>query len=164
MNVFEHAMQMELDGKKYYEESAEKVDLPQLKQVLMELASDENKHYNLFKAMRDNALDKYGEIVKSEVFDNTKNIFTNMISDDKDLSFSDDIIKIWEQASKIEKEAELFYKNKAEEVDDPKKKELLLQIAKEENHHWKTIDNIVNFLKRPANWIEDAEWRNFEEY
>ena len=37
MNVFEHAMQMELDGKKYYEECAEKVELPQLKQVLMEL-------------------------------------------------------------------------------------------------------------------------------
>ena len=74
MKVYEHAMQMELDGKKYYEECAEKVELPYLKQVLMELASDEVKHYEIFKAMRDNIEPEFEESAQTKIFTSIKNV------------------------------------------------------------------------------------------
>ena len=54
MNVFEHAMKMEEDGRKYYLDQAKQAKSPALRRILAELADDELKHYNLFKKMRDN--------------------------------------------------------------------------------------------------------------
>ena len=51
MNVFEHAMKMEQDGRAFYLEHAGKTSNAALKRVLEELADDELKHYNIFKAM-----------------------------------------------------------------------------------------------------------------
>ena len=61
MNVFEYAMKMEEDGRDYYLEHAEKISNPALKRVLVELAEDELKHYNTFKALRDAQSAEYKE-------------------------------------------------------------------------------------------------------
>ena len=53
MNVFEHAMKMEEDGRAYYLEHAEKTRNPLLKKLLKELADDELKHYRLFEKMKE---------------------------------------------------------------------------------------------------------------
>lgn len=164
MNIFEHAMQMELDGKKYYEEHAEKAELPQLKQILMELASDETKHYELFKAMRDNVPSEFENASETKILSKVVNIFDAIKEENKEHSFGEDMLNIWEHARKVEKEAEDFYRRAADDVGDDKKAALLLQIADEEHRHWKSIDNVIAFLKRPTQWLENAEWRNLEDY
>jgi rubrerythrin len=164
MNVFEYAMQMELDGKTYYEESVEKVDSPELKKILIELAGDEQKHYNIFKAMRDNEPVEYEESTQTKILSEVKNIFKVMKEENKDYTFPPDAKGIWEHAREVEKKAEDFYRKSAEELDDPKKAEILHKIADEEHKHWLTMDNIISFIDRPSNWLEDAEWSNLEDY
>jgi len=164
MNVFEYAMQMELDGKTYYEDSVEKVESPELKKILMELASDEQKHYNIFKAMRDNEPVEYEESTQTKILKEVKNIFQVMKENDKDYAFSADAKGIWEHAREVEKKAEEFYRKSAEEVDDPKKAEILHKIADEEHKHWVTMENIIKFIDRPSTWLENAEWSNLEDY
>lgn len=164
MNVFEYAMQMELDGKNYYEESADKVDSPELKKILMELASDEQKHYNIFKAMRDNEPVEYEESTQTKILSEVKNIFIVMKEENKDYSFPPDAKGIWEHAREVEKKTEDFYRKSACEVDDIKKAEILNKIADEEHKHWVTMENIIKFIDRPSTWLEDAEWSNLEDY
>ena len=53
MDVFEFAMKMELDGKEWYEKAAAQTTDGALKNILLEMAADEQKHYEVFKAYRD---------------------------------------------------------------------------------------------------------------
>ncbi len=56
MDIIRFAMQMELDGQAFYEKGAAATDNPQLKEVLLTLAEEEQKHYRVFKSMSDGDL------------------------------------------------------------------------------------------------------------
>ena len=164
MNIFEFAMKMEQDGKQYYEEHAAKTDSPELKRILLELAGDEEKHYTIFRALRDGVPVEYEEAKKTRILTEIKNIFEEMKTKGKDFAFPDDAKEVWLKAQQIEKDSEAFYREKANEVGDEKQKTILNKIADEEHKHWVTMESVVNFLDRPNHWLEDAEWNNLEDY
>jgi len=164
MNVFEYAMKMETDGRKFYLEHAEKVTAPELKKILLELADDELKHYNLFKALHDGKAAEYKVAEKTTILTTVKNVFEAMKSANKDYRFPSDAGKIWEQALEVEKKSEVFYRQKANEVTPANEKIILNSIADEEHRHWVTLNNVIQFLGRPKNYLADAEWSNLEEY
>ena len=89
MSIFEFAMQMELDGKAYYEELAAKTEVPQLKKVLLEMASDEQKHYNLFKAMNENEDTAYDSDQATKILASTSNIFEELKASGEQYTFSE---------------------------------------------------------------------------
>lgn len=166
MNVFEYAMKMETDGREYYLEAAEKVSSPALKQILIELADDELKHYNIFKAMRDGQTAEYKEAEKTTILATVKNVFEKLKAENGDLDFgdADEAKKIWSHARQVEKDTEAFYREKAKEVETEEQKHILNRIADEEHRHWVTMENVIQFLDRPQTWLEDAEWSNLEDY
>lgn len=49
-------------------------------------------------------------------------------------------------------------------MDDDNQKNILNKIADEEHKHWVTLESVLQFLKRPEQWLEDAEWNNLEAY
>ena len=104
MTVFDFAMQMELDGKGYYEELAAKAELPQLKKVLLEMASDEQKHYDLFKAMKEGDSAVYDADAATKIFASTKNVFEELKASGDEFSFGSDVRDGWVSAVS-EKEA-----------------------------------------------------------
>lgn len=162
MNVFEYAMQMELDGKAYYEEAAKKVDSPELKKILMEIAGDEQKHYILFKSMKDGKDVEYVESEATSILKSVKNIFVTLKEENKDYSFPKDAKKVWEHARDVEKKAEAFYRDEAEKLDNEKNATILHKIADEEHRHWVTMENVINFIDKPNQWLEDGEWADLE--
>ncbi|MDH3891399.1 MAG: ferritin family protein [candidate division Zixibacteria bacterium] len=158
MSIYDFAMQMELDGKAYYEDLAAKTDLPQLKKVLLEMASDEQKHYNLFKAMKDGEPAGYDAEQATTIFDSVKNVFEQLKESGDEFSGVGVVRDGWAKAREVEKKAEDFYRQKADEVDDPNQKQILLKIADEEHKHWTVIDHVISFLDQPGSWLENAEW------
>ena len=52
----------------------------------------------------------------------------------------------------------------AEELTDNNQKAIFNRIADEEHKHWVTMENVIQFLDKPGNWLEDAEWNNLEDY
>lgn len=164
MNIFDYAMKMEEDGRAFYLKHAEKTSVPELRRVLVELAEDELKHYNLFKAMRDGQSAEYKEDEKTTILATVKNIFESLKAESKKLSFGADAKNLWQQAQEIEKKSEDFYRQKAGEVDNEMQRLILNRIADEEHQHWVTLENVIQFLDRPKQWLEDAEWSNLEDY
>jgi rubrerythrin len=164
MNIFEHAMKMEEDGRAFYLEHAEKTSVPELKRVLVELAEDELKHYNIFKAMRDEQPVEYHDSEKTTILSTVKNVFEELKAEKKELSFQRGAKSIWEEAREVERKAEEFYREKANEVSDETQKHILNRIADEEHRHWVTMENVIQFLERPQQWLEDAEWSTLEDY
>ncbi len=164
MNIFEFAMKMEEDGRAYYLEHAEKAENPALKRVLNEMANDELKHYKIFEAMRNQETAEYLESNKTTIIDTVKSIFEELKEINKDYTAEADFRKVWEVALETEKKAEIFYREKIDEVDGENNKMILKKIADEEHNHWVVIENVLQFLDKPKRWLEDAEWNDLKTY
>ncbi len=164
MDIFEYAMKMEQDGKSYYEEHAAKMDIPALKQILLELAGDEQKHYIIFKSMRDGVAVKYEPSHDTKIFDRVRNVFEQLKSDDTEFTFPSSAKEVWVKAREIERETEKFYREKAADLQDKNQQMVINKIADEEHKHWATMEQVIKFLDRPSTWLENAEWNNLEDY
>lgn len=165
MNAFEYAMQMELTGKKYFEDQAGKMAEPALKRIFEELTSDEEHHYKVFQMLRDGQSPDYEAAFRTDILATTKNIFQKLSQQKKKFEkFAQGVKDVWIKARDIEDDAETFYREQAAKATDPDQKRIWSRIADEEHKHWVAMDNIVNFLDRPNTWLEDAEWSNIEAY
>jgi len=164
MNVYEYAMQMELDGKTFYEDHAKKMKQPQLQKILLQLADDEQKHYTIFKAMRDGRKAEYKDDEKTTILASVKNVFQQLKAADQEFEFPDNAKDCWVEAREVEKKTEVFYREKAAELSDKMQREIFNRIADEEHKHWVTMENVIQFIDRPSHWLEDAEWSHLEEY
>lgn len=73
-------------------------------------------------------------------------------------------IELYKKAQVIEKTTETFYLEKAAIVTDECQKHIFHKVADEEKKHYLTLENIIEFVSRPAQWLENAEWYHLEEY
>lgn len=159
MDIFEFAMQMELDGAKLYRELAEKSQDAGIKRILGQLADDEHKHHAILKSMSESVSPDMSE---TSVLTDAINIFTSITKDDLDLSGEQ--IDVYRRAAEIEAKSEAFYVEKAGEVDNEAQRELLLQIADEEKRHRHLLEGMVEFLQAPDTWLENGEFVNLGNY
>ena len=128
-------------------------------------ALPENSTSDVTVVRQETAVEAGGkEAEKTTILTSVKNVFEELKAENKDFSFSAEARKIWEHAMDIEKRAEDFYREKAEELSDEGQKHILGRIADEEHRHWVTMQNVIQFLDRPNHWLEDAEWSNLEDY
>ena len=162
MSVFEFAMQMELDGEKFYREIAEKSTNPGLKKIFNTLADEEVVHYNTFKKLAE----KTGaDAIESDVLAKAKNIFVDLKNaGDFDITAETLQTDAYKKAMEAEKEAYTFYEKKAEEADDENEKKILLTFAREERRHYRLLENVLEFVSRPDEWLENAEFAKMDEY
>ncbi|MBN2227158.1 MAG: ferritin family protein [candidate division Zixibacteria bacterium] len=166
MNVFEFAMQMEKDGEAYYRKMAGQAGNAVLKKVLDQLADDEVKHYNIFKKFRDGDFSGVPQLAATgtTILNDAKNVFQELSAGSRNFSFGTDITDTWKEAQAVEKKSEDFYREKAAKETNEDIKKTLNIIADEEHKHWTLIEHILQFVQRPRQWLEDAEWNHLEDY
>lgn len=165
MNVFEFAMQMEKDGEAYYRNMAANSENEIVKNILLDLADDEVKHYKIFKKFHEGDLSGAKMMANTtHVMEDAKNIFEQLADSGNTPKFSGDVVKAWRQAQEVEKKSEDFYREKAGAEATPEIKKTLNLIADEEHKHWALIENVIHFLERPKQWLEDAEWNNLDNF
>jgi rubrerythrin len=166
MNIFDFAMKMEEDGKAFYEKMASQAGNSVIKDILLGLARDEEKHYEIFRRFRDGDLTGIEEMKtqRTQIMDEASNIFQQIASSKRELSFGADVRSTWVEAQQIEKKSEDFYREKAAEETKEGVRDTLNLIADEEHKHWVLIEHVLQFLERPKQWLEDAEWHHLEDY
>ena len=166
MEIFDYAMKMEKDGQAYYEKMANQAGNATLKNILLDLASDEVKHYNIFKKFKEGDLSAAKGMTagSSETLNKAKNVFQKLSTGKKDMKFPADINAAWKKAQDIEKMSEDFYREKGAEEKNEQIKKTILLIADEEHKHWALIEHVLEFLDRPKQWLENAEWNNLDQY
>lgn len=166
MDIFDFAMKMEKDGQAYYKELAKKAENAPLKRILHNLAEAEGKHYEVFKKFKEGkTLEGASQPGAGEnLLQDAKNVFQQMAAKNEKLDFSSHVISAWQGAQEIEKRSVDFYREKAGGPEASPVKNAILRIADEEHHHWVLIESILQFLRRPKEWLENAEWHHLEEY
>ena len=161
MDIYKYAMQMELDGRHFYLDLAEKTNNKGIKNILTMMAESEAKHYNIILSMQRN--DKTPYSVDTEVLTEVKNIFERMKEEKKEIDVDVSQVEFYKKALQVEADSEKFYLERADEEKDPHKKEIFLTLAKEEKSHCILLENLVDLVSQPDTWIENPEWYHVDE-
>jgi rubrerythrin len=160
MNIFEFAMKMELDGKAYYEKLAAETAVAGLKTIFVNLAADEQKHYDTIQAIKSGTP---GTMADSAVLEEAKNLFADLIGDKNIVGSLKKSLDGYEHAMKIETDSVRFYEDAAGKESNPDTARILLRIANEEKKHYNIMDNLYDFTLAPQNFLAWGEFSNLKE-
>jgi rubrerythrin len=161
MNAYDYAMQLEKDGESYYREGAARSASRGLSRILTMLADQEAVHYNIFRDMKEH---KAASLPATTLLDDVKNIFVTMKQEGAVEGIAASEIDLYRTAQDIEKKTEDFYREQAGKAGDSGERESFLQVAREENRHFFVLQQIIDFVSGPSDWLENAEWYHQEEY
>lgn len=157
MNVFDFAMKIELQGKAYYETLAESAGIAELKGIFTGLAADEQKHYDLFKGLKEG---KNWGMADSTLLQQARSVFTDLIDRPEASQEMQDALGAYQLALKVEAESVRLYEEMAKKEEDPVLVRLYLTLANEEKSHYNILDNLCELAKRPK---ECVPWRESKE-
>lgn len=161
MNVYDFAMKMELDGKAYYERLAAVTKVTGLRNIFLGLAEDEQKHYEIFQALKNQQAPAMAE---STALENARNIFEKLVAEKSVAGSVRDDLDGYQHAMKLEAESFRFYEEVAYHTPDPGVKEILSRIADEERKHFNILQNIFDFVNAPNQYLAWAEFSNLGEF
>lgn len=161
MNVYDFAMKMELDGKAYYEKLAAAAKIAGLRNIFQGLAEDEQKHYEIFQGLKNQASPIMAE---STALENARNVFEKLIAEKSVGSPAPDELAGYQHAMKLEAESYRFYEEAAIHTPDPGIKQLLSRIAGEERKHFNILQNVFDFVNAPNQFLAWAEFSNLDEF
>ncbi len=161
MNYLDFAIQMELDGEKYYREQAEKNKGTALYTIFTLLAKDEKFHAETLRKKADKL--PY-ELTDKNALSEYENVFKNMDDFKQSIKASPDQIDAYRMALEKEKESIELYEKMISQANDSQSEELFKYLITQEKSHYKIFDELVHHLRHAHEWIESAEIRHTEKY
>ncbi|UCC45267.1 MAG: ferritin family protein [Candidatus Zixiibacteriota bacterium] len=166
MNIVKFAMQMELDGKAFYQQAAAAAVQPELRDILLYLADEEQRHFMFFKKLSEGDTSAAQEELtnKDASLKDTKNVFVQLTENGTETSFGDDARSTWEEALRIEEKAVKMYSEEALKESDPHRRALLERIADEERNHVYLIDSVLSFMTDPESFADSKKYSDFQSW
>jgi len=162
MDFFEFALEMEKKTIESYRELAEKCRSNEgIKNILSMLADDHEKHTKTLKEIQDKTA---GEMEETDAFRKARQVFSNMQKEQNPFSCDLDQVKLYEDARELVLEKIRFYKDFAPKMEGEESKKLVAKMAEEEEKQASVLENIIEMVRRPETWLEDAEFHHLDEY
>ncbi|MDF2611923.1 MAG: rubrerythrin [Lachnospiraceae bacterium] len=159
MHTIDFAINMELEGKKYYLEQADINKDNELNTVFHILAKSEQEHANLLiKFQKNESFYLTDSFIRPEI----KSVFKDLQSFQKEHTQKQ--LDVYRMASSQEEKSIELYKDMLQNADNPLDKELFKYLIAQENEHLHLFEDLVIMLLRPEEWVESAEFGIREEY
>jgi rubrerythrin len=161
-DIWQEAKDIETKGKAYYEQLAAQTPVEEVKSVLKMLAGEEQKHYDLFDSMQKGmppeaaAAADVGKIAKEE--------FTKIAKEFRIPTGLSDAEEAYRKALSIEQASISYYSELLGKIDDKLQQSAIETVISEEKRHEKLVLGLVEFVRRPKEWLENAEFYHLEEY
>ncbi len=162
MNVCDFAMEMEDTGCEYYKSLASAATLPGLKTIFTDLAADERKHFELFRALKESG--QVPSMAETGTLETAQNIFSLLPRDAQSVKGLSGVLDAYTHAMKLETNSFKFYENAAAKENVAEVKKLLLLIAAEEHKHFDILENIYHFVNAPNQHLAWGEFSNLGEF
>jgi rubrerythrin len=155
------AMQIEIDGKKYYEESAEKSVSALGKQLFEWLAGEEDKHRNRFEQIYDSISNRRNWpriLIEPDGENRARNMFLEAArsapSGTKDSSIEQDIIV---KALEMEDKTYNLYNDRSKSAKSIAEKNFYNALAAEERGHFMALTDYREYLIDPTGYFTRTE-------
>ncbi len=161
-NYWEIAKEMEKEGRKFYKKLADESELKELKGVFNFLAQQEEGHYKAFCQLEGDEEIPFEE--KVDAVQKAREIFSKVVPDFSVPSEINVAAETYKKARTLELSAVKYYSSLLESADSEKQKRVLKQIIKEEESHAQVLDALIDFISRPNEWLENAEFTHLDAY
>ncbi|MDI9441400.1 MAG: ferritin family protein [Bacillota bacterium] len=161
MSALKFAIQMELDGERYYLEQAELNKDNNLRPVFVMLAGEERKHAEILQQYADES--DYN-LTESGAYTEFKNVFADLDDFSVEVKTTPEQLDGYRLALEKEREMVELYEKMLQEAKTDQDRELFGFLIKEEKKHYQIFSDIIEHLLKAEQWVEDAEFGLREEY
>ena len=162
MDFFEFALEMEKKTIESYRTLAEKCQSNEgVKNILLMLADDHEKHKETLMEIESGA---FVEMEETEAFREARRVFSNMQKDKNPFSCDIDQVRLYEDARDLVLKKLQFYLDIVDKMESEEHRGLVVKMAEEEKKQAAVLENIIEMVRRPATWLEDAEFHHLDEY
>lgn len=155
MDILEFAINMELDGEKYYNYQAEIAKDINLKNLFLILAKDESYHAKILKDKSNNLSYKLNS---NNTLSETKNLFNGIKDFKNEIKQKPDQLDLYRVALEKEKESIALYEKLLLKAEDDKSIALFNFLINQEKDHYTTLEELVSQLNKCNDWVEAAEF------
>lgn len=162
MNFYAMALELEEKLTNHYTNLAQKcAQHAGIKSIVELLGRDHTRHIQALKKMQQEECDT---ILRTDLFARAAAILKEL--KDKGEAFTCDIDQreLYQQALAITQEKVKLYRGHADMMECPENRAKLQEIAREEEYQTRLLENILDMISKPQQWVEDAEFYHFEEY
>lgn len=161
MNILEFAINMELEGERYYTEQAEKNKGNNLYSVFSSLADDERTHADILQKKLGHLSYKMEE---NKTLVNLKNVFKDAEHFKSDIKEIPNQLDFYKMALGKEKESIDLYKRLLSETTGEEDSVFYNFLISQEEEHYEIIDGLIALLECAESWVESAEFGVRDEY
>ena len=159
--ILESAKQLEVDGRKFYLETAEKTTNELSRKMFLSLADDELKHMEWIDQRSPGGYT--ANKANKETYDRLRNIFAEVPEEvRKAAEASEDDIKAVDIALDMEKKSRDAYAKWAEESEDEEICELFTALTDIEQFHYELLQNTKEYFDKTADWFMIEERWSFD--
>lgn len=132
-----------------------------IRRILINLTNDHKQH---IKALADINNELKKEIPATEVFKEIRIYFENIKNKKNPYSCDSDQLQLYLEAlTLIQKKIKLYIET-ANAMEQEKDRNVVQKIVADEQRHAFVLENIIAMVRRPENWIENAEFNQLDEY
>ncbi len=162
-DILDFAMGIEKEGMAYYKHLSNTSLGKDVVSIFAYLSEEEKRHYEIFAALRNNAdappLEDFAILSRApEVFKGLADHFETYGVP------ATHYYNAYEKALRFEEKSVSFYTAALTKINDDKQKELVAKILDQEKTHVQFITNLLEFLRHPGEWLENAEWVHLDEF
>jgi len=161
MDALKFAIEMELDGEKYYMEQAEINKDNSLNIVCLMLAGDERNHARILK---DKASGMLYTLKDSDTLMKSKNIFKDIGDIKVEFKQIPSQLDFYRIASDKEKQSIELYEGLLSKAVNNHEKELYEYLIEQEKQHYEVLENLAALLRHADEWIESPEFGLRKDY
>lgn len=161
-NALDFVMELEQKSMELYSDLARRATLKELSGIFQFLASQEKSHYEIVKSWQDNTVSPALE--ETPFFPDIDKVFKNLSDHfNGNGTMALHYYNAYEKARTFEEKSVAFYEQLLENS-EAGRKSILMKIIDQEKNHVLFIVNLLEFLRHPGEWLENAEWYHQEEY
>ncbi len=165
MNFLLVAKEIEQQGCNHYNALADNESTRELAGIFRFLAAEEIRHFQIFDAMEKKTA--LPTIETTDVVAYAKKTFQSLSQQFKNSEGSfTDYEEVYEKALQFENKSIELYTNALDQnlFKGEVEQQVLLDIIRQETIHAKLLKSLMEFLRHPGEWLENAEFFHTEEF
>ena len=150
------AIQMEKDGYSFYMNAAAQTNSDMGKTIFESLASDEQRHLDVFQKMFEDKVDKseWNDLVDSSKKYANIPVFPTNLGDAPGMDADSTELDALRMAMDAEKDAVEYYRKIKENLDDQDVKNIIDEIIEQEKQHYSLLEKEFNHINSTGYWFE----------
>lgn len=160
MQTIAFAIKMEADAAGYYQKQATAFKDYPIARAFEKLVEAELKHQELLQNL-ENKGDMESELKN---LSRQKNVFSNLLDFKNDIALIPRQIDVYQKALDLEQQSIQLYSKLIKKTQNESERGLLQFLIDEEKKHYVLFEELVELVKRPVDWVEDAEFGDREQY